>query len=84
MRAITKAKAALISALEGRGTSVRVRCRSDRLEACASSQRGSGSVGQAAEMDRRALMQDVNALRLTLAETHRDEAQRLTKGLDFV
>eukprot|EP00903_Cladosiphon_okamuranus_P021057 g19344.t1 len=80
-RAITKAKAALISALERGRDNVRVTCRSDRLERSASAQRGSGSVGQGAEMDRRALMQDVVALRDALAQTQPDEAMRLTKDL---
>ncbi|CAM9739610.1 unnamed protein product [Pylaiella littoralis] len=81
VRAITKAKAALVSALEEGGDRVRVTCRSDRLEASASAQRGSGSVGQAARMDRRALMQDVTSLRDLLERTKPDEAMRLTEGL---
>lgn len=54
---------------------------SDRLEQSAAAKRGSGSVGHAAEMDRRALMQDVLVLRDTLAQTHPEEAMRLTKDL---
>lgn len=57
---------------------------SDRLELSASAQRGSGSVGHAAEMDRRALMQDVLILRDKLAQTQPDEAMRITKDLDVV
>ncbi|CAM9339606.1 unnamed protein product, partial [Ectocarpus sp. 6 AP-2014] len=83
VRAITKAKAALITAVEDGGDSVRVTCRSDRLQLAASGQRGSGSVGQAAEMDRRALMQDVTTLRDILAKTQPEEARRLTNGLAF-
>ncbi|CAM9988381.1 unnamed protein product, partial [Ectocarpus sp. 12 AP-2014] len=84
VRAITKAKAALVAAIEDGGDSVRVACRSDRLQVAASAQRGSGSVGQAAEMDRRALMQDVATLRDILAKTQPEEARRLTDGLVFV
>ncbi|CAM9683878.1 unnamed protein product, partial [Ectocarpus fasciculatus] len=83
VRAITKAKAALIAAVEDGGDSVRVTCRSDRLQVAASAQRGSGSVGQAAEMDRRALMHDVATLRDILAKTQPEEAKRLTDGLVF-
>eukprot|EP00752_Nemacystus_decipiens_P005798 g5244.t2 len=83
VRAITKAKVALISALEQGKDTVRVTCRSDRLELSASAQRGSGSVGLAAEMDRRGLMQDVLVLRDKLAQTQPDEAMRLTKDLDL-
>lgn len=54
---------------------------SDRLEASASAQRGGGSVGSYASIDRRSLMQDVVVLRDTLAETKPDEARRLAEGL---
>lgn len=55
--------------------------RSDRLVTSASAQRGSGSVGQAAEMDRRALTQDVLTLRDILAQSQPSEALKLTEGL---
>ncbi|CAM9149679.1 unnamed protein product [Scytosiphon promiscuus] len=80
VRAIVKAKAALVSALE-ESDRVRVTCRSDRLETSASAQRGSGSVGQAAEMDRRALMNDVLLLRDALSQTRPHEALRISERL---
>ena len=53
---------------------------SDRLEASASAMRGGASVGSAASIDKRCLMQDVIVLRDTLAETQPDEARRLSEG----
>lgn len=63
------------------GVSMSICAHSDRLEASASAQRGSGSVGQAARMDRRALMQDIDTLRDLLAQTKPKEATTLTEGL---